>query len=170
VAESIFEPVIEALERDGIRYVVVGGLAVVLHGHARLTADVDLAVDLAPEEAARTMETLTRIGLRPRAPVEPDEFADPAARARWREEKGMRVFSLWDPDHPMRVVDLFVENPVDFEGLWNRSEIAQLSTTAVRIASIPDLIGMKELAGRPQDLEDVAALREILRRKEAGDG
>jgi hypothetical protein len=62
----------------------------------------------------------------------------------------MQVLSLWDPDHPMRAVDLFVENPVDFDGLWNRSEVAQLATTLVRIASIPDLIRMKELAGRPR--------------------
>jgi len=59
----------------------------------------------------------------------------------------------------------FVVNSVDSDDLWNRSEVAQLSTTVARIASIPDLIRMKELAGRPQDLEDVAALWEILRRK-----
>jgi predicted nucleotidyltransferase len=169
VAGSLFEPVIEALEQAGVRYVVVGGLAVVLHGHARLTADVDIAVDLAPDQAALTMETLGGIGLRPRAPVRADDFADPEARSRWRAEKGMQVLSLWDPEHPMRAVDLFVENPVDFDELWNRSETVQLETTRVRIASIPDLIDMKEQAGRPQDVEDIAALREILLTKE-GDG
>jgi hypothetical protein len=69
----------------------------------------------------------------------------------------------------MRAVDLFVENPVDFDDLWDRSETVQLETTRIRIASIPDLIDMKEQAGRPQDVEDIAALREILLTKE-GDG
>jgi predicted nucleotidyltransferase len=167
VAESIFEPVIRALEHAGVRYVVVGGLAVVLHGHARLTADVDLAVDLMPEAAERAIEALTAIGLRPRAPVRAEEFADPVARSRWRSEKNMHVLSLWDPDRPMRVVDLFVENPVEFDDLWMRSEVAQLSTTRVRFASIADLIAMKERAGRPQDLEDIDALQEIQRGKGA---
>src|SRR5215210_3067519 len=123
---SIFEPVIEALERARVRYVVVGGVAVVLRGHARLTADLDLAVDLAPQEAARAMRVLTEIGLRPRAPIDPEEFADADARARWRSEKGMEVLSLWDPEHPMRSVDLFVENPVEFQELWDQSDVALL--------------------------------------------
>lgn len=41
----LFEPLFAALEEGDVRYVVVGGLATVLHGHARLTADVDLVID-----------------------------------------------------------------------------------------------------------------------------
>ena len=67
----------------------------------------------------------------------------------------MRVFSMWDPANPMREVDLFVEHPIDFDELWNRSEIINLSHTVARIASIPDLIRLKRLAGRPQDLADI---------------
>jgi len=44
---AIFAPVFEALNGARVRYVVVGGVAVVLHGHARLTTDLDLVVDLA---------------------------------------------------------------------------------------------------------------------------
>ncbi|MBI4611953.1 MAG: hypothetical protein HY726_23430 [Candidatus Rokubacteria bacterium] len=166
---SLFEPVFEALNRAQVRYVVVGGLATVLHGHARLTADIDLVIDLSPAEAKKTLEALVSLGFRPRAPVEPLAFADPAMRGRWIQEKGMRVFSLWDPDNPMREVDLFVEHPVDFDDLWSRSEVIELTRTTVRIASIPDLIYLKRLAGRPQDLADIEALEVILRRKERGD-
>ena len=81
----------------------------------------------------------------------------------------MRVFSMWDPANPMREVDLFVEHPIDFDELWNRSEIINLSHTVARIASIPDLIRLKRLAGRPQDLADIEALEIILRRKEGRD-
>ena len=51
----------------------------------------------------------------------------------------MRVFAMWDPANPMREVDLFAEHPMDFEGLWERSEIIALSQTVVRVASIADL-------------------------------
>jgi Nucleotidyltransferase of unknown function (DUF6036) len=161
----IFEPVIAALEDVGIRYVVVGGLAVVLHGHARLTADLDIAIDLEPAAASQAVRALTGLGLRPRAPVDIGDLADASARARWVSEKGMQVLSLWDPDEPMRAVDVFVENPIDFEEMWGRSEMVPLELIPVRIASIPDLIRMKVAAGRPHDLEDVAALSEILRRR-----
>jgi hypothetical protein len=63
--------------------VVVGGFATVLHGYARLTADIDLVIDLVPDEARKAIETLTRIGFRPRVPVEPLVFADPAVRRQW---------------------------------------------------------------------------------------
>lgn len=166
---SLFEPLFEALNRAGVRYVVVGGFATVLHGHARLTADIDLVVDLVPDEARKAVETLTGLGFRPRAPVEPFAFADPAVRQQWVHEKGMRVFSLWNPANPMLEVDLFAEHPIDFEELWSRAEIIGLTRTLVRIASIRDLIRLKRLAGRPQDLADIEALEIILRRREGPD-
>jgi predicted nucleotidyltransferase len=164
---SIFEPVIDALARAGVRYVIVGGVAVVLHGYARLTADLDVAVDLAPAEAAKAIRALTEAGLRPVATVDPQDFADPDIRARWVEERNMKVFSLRDAGNPMVVVDLFVTNPIEFATLWERSEEAELYGHEVRIASVPDLIAMKRLAGRPQDESDIDALEEILRRNGA---
>ena len=79
---SIYEPILARLNEQGGRYVVVGGLAVVLHGHARLTVDLDLVVDLAPEAARRTISALVGLGFRPLAPVEALDFADAARRRR----------------------------------------------------------------------------------------
>ncbi|MBI4261076.1 MAG: hypothetical protein HY658_10975 [Actinobacteria bacterium] len=163
---ALFEPILEALDRDGVRYVIVGGVAVVLHGHPRLTADLDLAVDLSPAGARKAMETLLGLGLRPRAPVDPFGFADPEARDRWIADLGMQVFSMWDPGNPMRSVDLFVESPVDFDELWDRSVLVPLGGIEARVASIPDLIRMKRLAGRPEDALDVEALEAIMERRE----
>ncbi|ULA62019.1 MAG: hypothetical protein LZF60_380231 [Nitrospira sp.] len=66
---SVFESIFQVLNTAGVRYVVVGGLATVLHGYARLTADVDLAVDLAPEEATKMIRTLVANGFRSQVPV-----------------------------------------------------------------------------------------------------
>lgn len=165
----LFEPIFEALNRNEVRYLVVGGVAVVLHGYARLTADLDLIVDLSPIEARKAIETLVGLGLRPTAPVEPLGFADPEIRSRWISEEKMQVFSMRDPATPMRQVDLFAESPMDFEQLWVNSELIELEETRVRVASIPDLIRLKRLAGRPLDLADVEALEEILRRREPKD-
>jgi hypothetical protein len=90
---SLFEPLFEALNQAGVRYVVVGGLATVLHGFARLTADVDLSVDLDPAEALKAIDTLLGLGLQPRVPVEARRFADPEVRRAWIEEEGMQVFT-----------------------------------------------------------------------------
>jgi predicted nucleotidyltransferase len=54
----MFEPVFAALNHRNVRYLVVGGVAVVLHGYARLTADLDLVVDLAEDQATAAIEAL----------------------------------------------------------------------------------------------------------------
>ncbi len=166
---SLFEPLFAALNETGVRYVVVGGLATVLHGYARLTADVDMVVDLQPERARTFILALQQLGFVPRAPVQAVDFADASVRRTWTAEKGMRVFSMVDRKNPMRVVDMFVEHPIEFEGLWSRAETVELETTAVRIAAIPDLIELKRQAGRPQDLDDIEQLERILRRRGAAD-
>jgi len=162
---SVFEPIFQILNAGGVRYVVVGGLATVLHGYARLTADVDLAVDLAPEEATKMIQALVAKGFRPQVPVLPEEFANPAVREVWLREKHMRAFSLVDPTNPMRVVDLLLKPEVPFEELMARSQEVMLNRTKIRIASIDDLIALKQHAGRPQDLVDIEQLETIRRQK-----
>lgn len=162
---ALFEPLFDALNRADVRYVVVGGVAVVLHGFARLTGDVDLAIDLRPAEARKAVATFGRLGLRPRLPVDPMQLADPAVRSAWVREKHMRVFTFVDPTNPMLVVDCFAEDMLPFDDLWARSEVRSLASTTVRVASIGDLITLKRQAARAQDLQDIEALQEIERRR-----
>ena len=163
---AVFEPLFKVLNDAGVRYVVVGGLAVVLHGHARLTVDVDLVVDLDEKQALKAIDALVGMGLHPRVPVNPRDFADRSIREGWIRDRGMQVFSMFDPSNPMLVVDLFVEHPVPFGELWLRSEEFALRDTTVRVASIPDLIHLKRAAGRPQDQADIEQLEAILKAKQ----
>ncbi len=162
---SVYEPIFKTLNAAGVRYVVVGGIATLLHGYARLTADVDLAVDLAPQEALKIIRALVGKGFRPQVPVWAEAFADPAVRDEWLEEKHMQAFSLVDPTNPMRVVDLLLKPEVPFEDLFARSQETFVGVTKVRVVSLDDLITLKRHAGRPQDLADVKELEAIRRRK-----
>lgn len=148
---------------------VVGGVAVVLHGHTRFTADLDLVVDLDPDAARKTIAALEGLGLAPRVPVPAASFADPERREEWIRTQGMTVFSMVDPRNPLLTVDLFVEPPIPFEELWERAEVMRIGRADVRVAAIPDLVRMKQAVGRPGDLEDVDRLREIERTRERGD-
>ena len=87
--------------------------------------------------------------------------AVPDIRRQWIEEKNMRVFSLWKRDEPLLSVDLFVEHPLEFDLVWSRAEEVALDSISIRIASIPDLIALKRLANRAQDLIDIEKLLEI---------
>ena len=159
----LYEPLFRALNASGTRYVVVGGVATVLHGYARLTADIDLILDLNREAAARAMHTLTALGLRPRAPVDPANFADTHIRESWLRDKGMQVFSLFDPDNPLLSVDVFTHHPIEFEDLFDRSIVCDIGDVSVRVVSIPDLIYLKRLADRPRDRDDIEKLEKIAR-------
>ena len=161
------ETVISALNAAHVRYLIVGGVAVVLHGHLRTTADLDLVIDLEGANVTRAVTTLTSLGFRPRAPVPAEHFADEAIRRDWVETKGMTVFSLWNPQTPGFEVDIFAEAPLDFAVASARSVRAPLDTTYAPVVAIDDLLALKRAAGRPQDLEDIAAL-EALRSLDAG--
>jgi len=156
--ESLFK----ALNEDGGRYVLVGGLAVVLHGHLRATGDVDLVVDLAPDQVHRTLSALERAGFRPYAPVAASEFANPGRRAEWIRDKAMLVFSL-RPSEGIPMVDLFLQPPMPFDRLWDRSVVVTMRGVPVRVARLDDLIELKRQAGRPEDIADAEALAEIRR-------
>jgi hypothetical protein len=158
----LFAPVFDALNRSGTRYVVVGGVATILHGYVRGTTDVDVVIDLDESSARRAIEELEKIGYRPQAPVRAKDFADKPTRETWARDRGMIVFSLYSEANPV-VVDLFVRSPMDFEGLWTRSEVRALEGGPVRVASLDDLIRIKRTAARPQDLVDVTELEAIRR-------
>ena len=159
--EDDLSRVFEALEQSGAKYLVVGGVAVVLHGHPRFTADVDLVVALEPANVRAVLGAIAGLAYRPRAPVNVADCADPKIRASWVEEKGLTVFAFWSPLMPATEIDLFVEEPFPFADGYARAVNVKLGSLTVSVASIDDLVAMKRVAGRPRDIEDVAALEAI---------
>lgn len=155
------EGILEALNGARVRYLVVGGVAVVLHGYLRTTGDLDLVVQLERDNLLRALAALSARGYRPRAPIPAEEFADPQTRRRWIEEKHLTVFSLWSPEHPVLEIDLFVEEPFDFDTVYARHLLVRLDRTEITIVGLDDLLELKRRAGRPQDQLDVAALEAL---------
>lgn len=154
------EWVLAPLERAGIRYLVVGGVAVVLHGYLRTTVDLDLVVQLTRDNVDRALTALADLGFQPQVPVPLRSFADPQIRQKWMQEKNMTVFSLWHPAHPGFAVDLFVEEPFDFDSVYSRALRVPLEGLEVTVISREDLVAMKRAAGRTRDLDDIKGLTE----------
>jgi predicted nucleotidyltransferase len=163
---SEIEFLLSALTDAGVRYVIVGGVAVVLHGYLRATADLDLILSMEESNLAAALRTLEDLGFHPRAPVPLAAFANASERKRWIEEKNLQVFSLWHSKMPGFEVDLFVETPLPFDDLYSRAIRVELGKTSVAVAAIDDLIAMKRAAGRPRDVEDIEALLHL---KDAND-
>jgi predicted nucleotidyltransferase len=155
------EALLTALSNANVRYVVVGGVAVVLHGYLRATADLDLVIGMDQQNIDAALRTLDRLRFHPRAPVSLRAFADPNERRRWIDEKNLQVFSLWHSQKPGFEIDIFVEPPLPFEDLYEHAVRAKIGSTDVAIAAIDDLIAMKRAAGRPRDVEDIDALQRL---------
>jgi predicted nucleotidyltransferase len=147
-----FDSIFEALQATGVRYVVVGGVAVNLHGYQRFTKDIDLVIDLVPDQALKALEALNVIGFSPTMPVKLTDFVDPITRDAWIADKGMMVFQMYS-NRTRLTVDIFVKYPLDFEELWKQSAKVDLAGASVRIASLDHIILMKREAGRQQDLK-----------------
>jgi len=93
-----------ALEAAGVRYLVVGGVAVVLHGPPRFTADLDLAIALDPDNVPAAFAAPATLGYAPRVRVSPEGFADARERRRLVEEEAMVVLSFASADLPLAEV------------------------------------------------------------------
>jgi len=158
---SLYLPLFKALNEANVQYVVVGGIATILHGYVRATSDIDLVVDLHVDEATKVIAVLTDAGYQPKVPVQAIEFADASKRQQWIDEKGMQVFSMYQPENPLLTIDLFVKQPISYEELNTRAVTMELDGIKVRVCSIDDLIKMKKLAGRDKDLADIEHLTRI---------
>jgi len=159
--ESDLERIFAALHDTDVRYLVVGGVAVVLHGHPRFTADLDLVIQLERNNVLAAIQALEGLGYRPRAPVLARSFADTDQREAWVRDKGLTVFTLWSPELPTTEIDIFVEEPFSFDEVYGRALRVDLETTTTTMPALADLIALKRAAGRPKDEEDIRALESI---------
>jgi hypothetical protein len=112
---SSFEAIAKALDTGGVRYLVAGGLAVNAHGYLRFTKDLDLVVQLVPDNVMRAFAALEGLGYRPAVPVTAGQFADTGTREGWIRDKGMKVLQFWSDAHRETPIDMFVSEPFDFD-------------------------------------------------------
>jgi hypothetical protein len=156
------EAIVKSLNDAGVKYLIVGGVAVVAHGYERLTKDLDLVIGLERENIIRGLHALMKIGYRMSIPVTPEDFADQAKRTHWRKNKNMIVLKLWSDTHRRTPVDVFVYEPFDFDAEYaaSRHEKVMLNLKAP-VVSLKTLLKMKRAAGRPQDLADIMDLKRI---------
>jgi len=159
---SIYLPLFKALNQADVKYVIVGGLATVLHGYPRFTADIDLVVNLEKQEAEKAIKLITSLGLQARLPVDPMDFTVESIRESWIENKNMLVFTFYDPKNPVLIVDVFVREPIPFSELSGKAVMLEMDGEAVPVCDIEHLIAMKKKAGRGKDLEDIKYLQAIL--------
>jgi len=152
-----------ALSEAQVRYVLVGGMAVQLHGYFRTTFDVDLVLAMDDDNLTRFIGVAKQLGLVPSIQVPIDSLRNAAQIEQWHREKGMLAFALREPQTGGGVVDVLVRPEVPFEQMHERAVTGELMGQQIKIACIDDLLTMKRLANRDKDRLDIAALEKIQR-------
>ena len=156
---------IKGLTDAEVDFVLVGGLAVALHGYQRVTMDVDVVLAMVPDNLRRFIDSAKAAGLRPVIPVPIDSLANPDLIEEWHREKGMLAFALRGPDMLSTVIDVLVRPLVSFDDLKRDAVLIPVGSLTVPIASIEHLILMKTGTGRGKDAIDVDELRKLQAQK-----
>lgn len=154
---------LQSLSEGQVQYVLVGGLAVQLHGFMRSTVDIDLVLAMNDKNLVSFIDVVKRFGLMPSIPVPIESLRNAAQIEQWHREKGMLAFALREPQIGGGVVDVLVRPEVPFEKLRKNAVIGELFSQQIWIASIDDLLTMKRSANRPKDRLDIEALEKIKR-------
>ena len=155
----------KALKNHNIEYLLVGGLAVNLHGVPRMTMDVDLVIALDAENIAKLKTCTESLGLRPNVPIKLLDLAVASKRDALYKEKHLIALSLIGEKPETPTVDIVIHHPLDFKKAFGHKIERNVAGTPVFLAGIEDLIKMKKAAGRAQDLADIKHLEQFLNEK-----
>ena len=122
---------------------------------------MDLMLAMDKENVLKFAEAMNELGLKPKVPVRAEDLADPENVKQWKKEKNMIVFSFIHPDNPYILIDIMTTNPLDFEEAYKKRIVKSAWGIDISVVSKEDLIKLKEIAGRAQDMSDIEALKKF---------
>jgi hypothetical protein len=154
--------ILRRLVERGVDFVVIGGIAAVLHGSARNTFDLDVCFATDPANLEALGEVLVALGARLKG-VEDEVPFVPDAMTLTRVEVLTMVTRFGELDVLARPA-----GAARYDALRRRAERFELGGFSVLVASIEDLISMKQAAARDKDLADIRELEAIRRLRRRG--
>ena len=147
--------VVESLAKHKVDYALVGGFAVALHGAVRGTIDVDLVIRLQKKQFQLAEVALKDLGLISRLPVTAENVFE--FREEYIQNRNLIAWSFYNPKIPSEILDIIITHDL------GKMKVVKIksATHVLKVLDRRDLIAMKRLSGRPQDLEDIKALEAL---------
>lgn len=142
-----FKELLESLNRHGVRYLLIGGYAVGLYGHARTTNDIDIVVADDPENAQKVVDALTEFGFGG-GELSTDLFT---------RKESLVIMGV----EPVTVDILNYLTGGDFNQAYSRRRTVAVEDIEITLISYEDLITNKRATGRLKDLADIDELEKI---------
>jgi TPP-dependent 2-oxoacid decarboxylase len=160
----LYEEILRAFQKQKVKYVLVGGIAVNLLGYLRSTADIDILLEMSDSNLKKVVTILKKEGYRVKQPVDPMGIANAEIRRDWIHNKHMKAFNFYKEDE-LKEVDIIIESPVSFEEAKKGTLRIKIGDMMLPVISIDNLIKMKKNTGRSVDKFDIEELKRIKRLK-----
>lgn len=141
-----FKEFVQLLNQHDVRYLIVGGYAVGIHGHPRYTGDLDIWLFSSAENAGKIIQSIQEFG-----------FGALPITAADLQQEGM-VIQLGHP--PLRIDLLTSIDGVNFDDCYTNRKVVGIDGLPVNFIGYHDLIKNKKASGRHQDLGDIENLQE----------
>jgi len=152
---TFLETVCQALDKAGVRYAIVGGYAVALHGAVRGTVDVDCVINWNEKSLNLAEKAINGIGLVSRLPITADDIFQ--FRDEYIHNRNLLAWSFYNPQDLSQQLDLLIY--FDLKGKKTKS--FAIGDQFINVLDKKALIAMKRQSGRPQDLADIRALEQL---------
>jgi Domain of unknown function (DUF1814). len=141
-----FKELLKLFNKNNVKYLLIGGYAVSIHGYVRATNDIDLAVASHAENARNIVAALTEFGFGSSG-ISVELFT-----------RDRNVVRMGVP--PVRIEILnYLEGP-GFDAAYERRKTVEVENISINVIGLDDLYANKSAVGRPQDLVDVDKLKE----------
>jgi Nucleotidyl transferase of unknown function (DUF2204) len=144
--EPDFKEFLELLNRNGVRYLIVGGYALAVHGRPRYTKDLDVWVEIADENAQRVVKTINDFGFES-FNLTKEDFLEPGTFVQLGYEP-VRIDLLTQPDG------------VEFAGSFETRLEWVVDGISINVIGLENLKRNKRASGRLQDLADLEQLEQ----------
>ncbi len=148
-----YEDFIGCLNNNNVKYLVVGGMAVIFHGYPRYTGDIDFWIQKSEENAGKVVKAISDFGMGTLNLMESDFL------------KKDNIIQLgFEPNRIDILTDL---HTVEFERCYTNRKEVKSKNFVVPFIDVSDLIASKLVANRPQDIADVYKLQKVQQKRKA---
>lgn len=153
--------IFRSLNEAGVRYLVVGGVAMNLLGYPRFTGDIDILLALDKRNLAAMKKLMRSMGYEPRVPVALEELDEEERMLALMKEKNLFALTFMNPREPQFNIDIVIGESLRFSKFQKHATTVEVWNISVPVVSIDDLIAMKKSTGRQKDIDDVRILLEL---------
>jgi hypothetical protein len=160
MSETFLKDILVSLSTKGVKFIVFGGVAVVLHGVERMTLDLDISLQMSKENIYLFLEVMSEFQMTPRPPVPAEILYDQELIKYIIEEKNALAFTFIDKNKPYKQVDVLIHPDLSYDKWINKTENIEIFGHTICILSKQAIIELKQNLKEPRD-KDLIDIKEL---------